>query len=696
MIKSLHSGRSYRTLLLLSLLCITTLVQAADPFSRRYGEKWVRISYAPNTNYAWTLMQPDDATPKLQAVDYTSEKQLWCFVGTARNFKIYNKATGAQKALGIREAAEGQSVLMNTPSRSTRWMLDTDSLQAAKNGGYRIFPVGHTAKTAAINGFGGQQDELKLFSAAVPGSRWRIVDASSTMELTFNYITTLQLRPDVGSDMAILNITCDTAKQVAGEFNIHVSLKNLNQPHIYYIPSKGTLKLDVADTYRGYAFKGWSYGTDSPTYQQTLYLSSRGRGNRPLQVKATLEPASTEGALALFTTGDKYNVPYRIPAIATAKNGDLIALADRRYCGADIGYGHVDIVGRVSKNNGATWGDDFVVLRGTGQGKSTGYGDACLVADREQNRLLLVCVAGNIPYWASKRENPQLMVRSYGTLNPKSGQWEWSAPEEFTESIYEGLFGGRINGMFMGSGRICQSSRVKVGSAYRLYAALCTHKGNYVIYSDDFGKNWKVLGDPVKSCAPKGDEPKCEELPDGSVLLSSRKAGGRYFNIYKYTDVSTGSGAWGEAVDTRTVKNGISNQGSPTDGEILLVKAQRKSDNRIVDLALQSIPIGPGRSHVGIYYKALDESTDYDTPQHFAEHWEGVYEVTSRGSAYSTMTLQPDGRIGFYFEEEPLWYQMIYLPLTIETITNGGYRLAANYRGEPFYSTTNTLSGPVK
>ena len=55
------------------------------------------------------------------------------------------------------------------------------------------------------------------------------------------------------------------------------------------------------------------------------------------------------GALAtaqttLFHTGDESGYPYRIPAIAKAKNGDLIALTDRRPCGNDIGYGRVDIL----------------------------------------------------------------------------------------------------------------------------------------------------------------------------------------------------------------------------------------------------------------------------------------------------------------------------------------------------------------
>ena len=92
----------------------------------------------------------------------------------------------------------------------------------------------------------------------------------------------------------------------------------------------------------------------------------------------------------LFHTGDSTGYPYRIPAIAKAKNGQLIALSDLRPCGGDIGYGRVDILSRVSTDNGASWSEAVPVLQGSGKGADAGYGDACLVADRDRNELLLV------------------------------------------------------------------------------------------------------------------------------------------------------------------------------------------------------------------------------------------------------------------------------------------------------------------
>ncbi|MBQ7634864.1 MAG: exo-alpha-sialidase [Bacteroidaceae bacterium] len=389
---------------------------------------------------------------------------------------------------------------------------------------------------------------------------------------------------------------------------------------------------------------------------------------------AFLLAATAAAQTVLFHTGDYTGYPYRIPAICTAVNGDLIALSDIRPCGNDIGYGRVDILMRTSKDNGATWSYPVTVLAGTGEGEEAGYGDACLVADRERNELLLVCVSGDVPYWSSKIGHTQRIVCTHARLNERTGRWEWNKrPIDLTQQVYEGLLGNRINGLFMGSGRICQSRTVKVGDYYRVYGALCTHGGNFVIYSDDFGRNWHLLGTPTESCAPKGDEPKCEELPDGSVLLSSRKDRGRWFNIFKFTDVKSGAGAWGTPVASDETPGGIRNEGRATDGEILLLDVTEKATGKDLILALQSVPAGPNRQKVTIYWKPLRTPTDYDTPQHFAEQWEGQYQVSNTGSAYSTMSLQHDKRIAFFYEEEPAYYQMVYLPLDLETITAGRY-----------------------
>lgn len=404
----------------------------------------------------------------------------------------------------------------------------------------------------------------------------------------------------------------------------------------------------------------------------------------------TREQAATarvnRGEQYLFTTvpGQK---PYRIPAIAQAKNGNLIAFTDFRPSGSDIGFGEVDIKARISKNNGKTWGKEFFVVDGTGvpHTPSTGFGDAAVVADRETNEVLVVMVNGHTTYWDGNypagNPNPTATIRSF------DGGKTWGQWESITEAIYSPFKAskhGAIKSLFFGSGRLVQSQRIKVGTHYRIYGAVAARDhGNRVFYSDDFGRTWHVLGGVDALPCPDGDEPKVEELPNGNVVLSSRSftaANNRFYNIFTYSNFAEGQGTWAAPVNSGSVPNGVLAVKNNTNGEILIVPARRKADGANLCVALQSVPFGPGRTNVGIYYKGLAEA-DYLTPEAFAANWEGRKQVSTMGSAYSTMILQHDGRIGFYYEEATFGadYTEVYIPLTLEQITDGKYEVDTTF-----------------
>ena len=399
-------------------------------------------------------------------------------------------------------------------------------------------------------------------------------------------------------------------------------------------------------------------------------------------VTVTADPnaGETPVAVEVFSSETGGNVPYRIPAITRMKDGSLLVISDYRYCRADIGNGHIDIVGRISTDNGQTWGEEFTIADGNGISgdHACGYGDGALVTDSATGHVLLMCCTGNKTYWGGNRQDPLRTARLYS----EDGGRTWSTPEDVTEQIY-GLFDddAPINGLFFGSGRIAQSHLVKVGDYYRIYAALCTtNNGNRVIYSDDFGQTWKVLGGLSARPAPSGDEPKCEELPDGRVLLSSRKNGGRYFNIFTFSNVETGEGSWGGVVSSENQEGGVTVSNNTTNGEILIIPAVRNADGKQLYLALQSIPFGSGRANVGIWYKGLEDFNDYSTPANFASNWDGSYQVSNVSSCYSTMMLQADGKLAFVYEETTSTsvsggYTTVYMPLPIETITGGAYSL---------------------
>lgn len=382
----------------------------------------------------------------------------------------------------------------------------------------------------------------------------------------------------------------------------------------------------------------------------------------------------------LFKTQAPDTIPYRIPAIASLSDGSLLALADYRHCRSDVGWGRVDIHGRKSYDDGETWTEEFPLLEGTGVSKAVdcGFGDPALVADRESEEVLLITVCGETVYWheTTNRQNPNRIALLRSLDNARS--WEpWKEITEDIYSLFDGSSHGCVQSCFVGSGKICQSRKYKYGSHYRIYAALCARpNGNRVLYSDDFGRTWAVLGGIDALPAINGDEPKCEELPDGRVVLSSRTIGGRIFNIFTYSDVSKAEGQWEEPAFSGADNSGCVAMDNACNGEILIVPAVRKSDGVKVSIAMQSVPLGPGRTRAGVYFK---EVTGGMTAQTMASHWEKPYKVSDQPSAYSTMVLQSNGNIAFYYEEEntPVegGFDMVYKEIPLDSLTFDRYKI---------------------
>lgn len=392
-------------------------------------------------------------------------------------------------------------------------------------------------------------------------------------------------------------------------------------------------------------------------------------------------PARNEVTEVLFSPTEAYPEPYRIPAVAQFSDGRVLALTDYRPCKLDIGFGRVDIHGRISSRNGKKWGDEFVLIEGTGVpgALDCGFGDPALVIDSETDEVLLMTVCGETPYPAptTTRQNPNrvAMFRSHD----KGHTWEpWVEVTEEIYTLFDDSVHGCVQSCFVTSGQIFQSRIHKVGSHYRLYIALAARpNGNRVIYSDDFGKTWAVLGGKDALPAPHGDESKCEELPDGSVVISSREMGGRYFNIYRYDDVAAGTGEWGEAVYSAGRRKGCASVENACNGGLLILPAVRTSDFQDVSLALHSVPLGPQRRNVGIYYKEVYPGISVDS---LASNWQGPYRVSEKPSAYSTMIQLHNGNVAFYYEEcdslQTRGYDMIYKELSVARITDGRYEVS--------------------
>lgn len=411
-------------------------------------------------------------------------------------------------------------------------------------------------------------------------------------------------------------------------------------------------------------------------WASTITWEPTGTGNDSVANVTTLtgEP-STLQTLYNNTASHAESTPhyYRIPAIAKDKDGNLYAYADfRGGSGNDIGGNTIDIMVRKSSDNGVTWGTASTAVAHSGtSGFDYAHGDAAVVADRDGQGFLMMCASGSVGYGSSTASNP-IRVGRYTSADGIT--WTGS---DITTAVYG--VNSSLTRAFFSSGRICQSRFIKVGSYYRLYAAMCTNLGSLVVYSDDFGVTWKQLGSSVPTTTD-GNEAKIEELPNGNVLLSSRAAttsvNGRYFNIFTYTSKTDAQGAWfSSPITSNNSTEGVYTQDCSCNGEILIIPAKDASGNCCY-VALQSIPKGPGRNNLVVYYKVLSSKTDFDTPLDFETGWSLLKQINSTTSCYSTMILDANGDIAFMYEENydgTNGYDVKFQTLSLSAITSGAY-----------------------
>lgn len=644
---------------------------------------WVRITHVNETNYSPEAATPGQEPP-VNTINIANEAQLWCFVGDKTNgFKIYNKANpGYVLQAASAEPSNGTTTTLvlateAIASQST-WVLGENYLSAANKPGYTILLKGKTGY-----GLNKHSGYWKFYNASDAGSRWTMYEVGGELIINVNVTgNVLPINSKVGAISVSYNGQTTTTRLNLGELTAAGQLTQLKVR-----TPKGTA-ITIADgnpKFAGYDFAGIDY--DGQTNQQSITIN-----NVPVDGTTATVNYTATAYQNLFYTKDAEH-PYRIPAIVKTKDGTLIAASDYRYCGGDVGNGRVDIVVRRSSDNGATWSAQETVAQGwrnatekpAGNDAITetpyGFGDATLVADDQSGAVLLgyVGAPSNATCWTDR---PDYFFQQ----SLDNGQ-TWGAKFSVMSQIKNKVnaTGYTMTNFFVGSGKIVMSRKYKKqGAQYkRIYCVLWGYgqlsgegmtRSNWVVYSDDFGKTWDILGGTY---AAKGscDEPKCEELPNGNIVLSSRESGCRWFNTFTYSDKENGTGAWSTAKASNTVTGGLSFGGNATNGEIQVLRVLAQEGTEVHNIVLQSIPTAGNRSNVSIYYKNIDDPSSYSSPEAFSKGWTLGKVVAPYGSAYSTMCVQADGKIAFFYEDakSDAGYDMVYVPLTIAELTNNTY-----------------------
>ncbi len=319
---------------------------------------------------------------------------------------------------------------------------------------------------------------------------------------------------------------------------------------------------------------------------------------------------------------------YRIPAFATAPNGDLVAVAAERVpnCNDMDSNKNINLVMRRSTDNGQTW-TSIKTLVDYPDGQS--IDDPSMIVDK---------VTGDI-----------FMFFNYMNLNTESGIYyqrvmkssdngkTWSSPVDITSQIRKPEW--HSDYVFMTSGDGIQTS-----SGTLLHTIINLSVGGFVFASNDHGKSWSLID---KAITP-ADESKLVQLSNGNWMINSRVNGAGM----RYEHVSSDKGkTWSTKADSDLPDPGCN-------GDILryTLKSNGSDKNRILF----------SNANSSSSRKNMTVRLSYDE----GKTWPVQKTIYAGSSAYSDMTVMANGDIGLVYEKDDYSY-IVFDRFTLSWLTNG-------------------------
>jgi sialidase-1 len=308
----------------------------------------------------------------------------------------------------------------------------------------------------------------------------------------------------------------------------------------------------------------------------------------------------------LFSADMKAEVGcYRIPALMTAQNGDVLAVIDERMnlCDDLRTHKNINIVMRKSSDNGKTWTPiETLIDYPLGQSAS----DPSMLLDEVTGEIFLFFNYMNLV--------TEKGIYYFKMIKSKDNGNTWSEPLDITSQVSKPDWKNDFK--FITSGRGIQRANGTL-----MHTIVNLEKGLFLFKSEDHGKTWSLLETPIKP----GDESKVLELKDGSLMINSRvnKLG------YRYVHTSIDNGKTWHSKKENQLQDPACNASFirfNLDNNVLLF-SNANSKNKRENLTIKA---------------SFDEG----------KTWSNSKIIFPGKAAYSSMTVLKNGDIGVFFEKD--------------------------------------------
>ena len=353
-------------------------------------------------------------------------------------------------------------------------------------------------------------------------------------------------------------------------------------------------------------------------------ISAIGQEENPQIVKGIIEYRD------LFNTSMNKNAAcYRIPAIVTAANGDLVVAIDERVqnCGDLNVNNDINIVIRRSTDNGKTWSE---IEKAVDFPKGKSGSDPSMIVDGETKEIFLF-------YNFMDLDNEKDVFYLHYVKSSDNGK-TWSEPVDITSQITKPEWKNDFKFITSGTGIYTSTGKI-------LHCLVNLKRGLYVFGSDDHGKSWYFIDTPIKPA----DESKIVELADGSWMINSRvnnKKGMRYVHVSKDEGKIWKSGPEPVLIDPGC------------NGSIIRYTSIKEGYNKN-RLLFANAKMEKGRKNMTVRI-SYDEGTT----------WSEGKTIYPGSSAYSCLTVLKNGDIGLFFEKNE-YTENTFVSFSLKWLTDG-------------------------